>query len=380
MEHEDKILNEMEFIKNKGMKACIFGAGQYGSGLAYDIVKSFGIQIRFYCDNDSTLWGNIIRDDIVCISPDDILKKETEACFIFIGSKTGTDEVLKQVEHFNFEIVITLSELLGLGNIVRDFLSGKIISEQMQAENERFDWTVDMVKNNEIHNKSGKECAVFTCITGNYDHVSEPGFYSDAYDYYLISDKNPGQLKVMEWIDSNMIIPAKIVDNIRRNRFCKINAPYIFSEYKYSVYIDGTIEVLGDLSQYISKIGKSGIAIFKHPERNCIYSEAVACGVRKADSLDKIYAQVTDYFNEGMPYDYGLFECGILIRENSNPICREIMLDWWNEVFNRSYRDQLSFTYCLWKNGLKCEDVGILGENLRTCVEFRHVRHHRYKY
>ncbi|MCM1154897.1 MAG: DUF616 domain-containing protein [Roseburia sp.] len=380
MKHEDKILSEIELIKNKGMSVCIFGAGRFGSGLAYDIVKSFGVRVHFYCDNAPALWGNIIRDDIVCVSPTDILEKEIEACFVFIGSKTGMDDVVKQIERFNFKIIITLSELLGLSNIVKDFLDGKIISEQMPVENERFNWNVDMVKKNRVHNNSGKECAVFTCITGNYDHVNEPGFCSDACDYYLISDENPGQLDVMQWIDINTVVPDKVTDNIRRNRFCKINAPYIFSEYKYSVYIDGTIEISGDLNQYISKTGKSGIAIFKHPERNCIYSEAIACGVRKADSFSKIYTQVMTYLKEGMPYDYGLFECTILVRDNSNPACRKLMLDWWNEVFNWSYRDQLSFTYCLWKNGLKSEDVGMLGENYRTSGVFRRVRNHQYKY
>ena len=144
--------------------------------------------------------------------------------------------------------------------------------------------------------------------------------------------------------------------------------------------MDGTIKIFGDLNKYINKIGKSGIAIFRHPERNCIYSEAVACAVRNADNFNGIYTQVTDYLNEGMPYHFGLFECTILIRDNSNPICRKIMLDWWNEVFNRSYRDQLSFTYCLWKNELKYEDIGILGEDYRISLEFKRVRNHRYKY
>lgn len=380
MEYQDEILNKIELIKSKRMKTCIFGAGQYGTGMAYDILKSFGIQILCYSDNDPVFWGKTVRDDVICVSPDNILPKGITACFIFIGSKIGTDEVLEQMKQLDLNVIITLSELLSLSIITDNFLNGKIISEHMQVNNESMIWDVNRVKKGCIHNDNGRECAVFTCITGNYDRVNEPKFYSDNCDYYLISDENSEKLKGMQWIDIRTVVPDKVVDNIRRNRFCKINAPYIFSEYKYSIYIDGTIEILGDLNKYINKIGKSGIAIFKHPERNCIYQEAVACGVRKADSVSKIYTQVTDYFNEGMPYDFGLFECTILIRDNSNPICQKIMLDWWNEVFNRSYRDQLSFTYCLWKNGLKYEDVGILGENYRTSVEFRRIRNHKYRY
>jgi hypothetical protein len=380
MEHEEEILNKIELIKNNKMNTCIFGAGQYGMGMAYDILKSFGITIACYCDNDSTLWGKTIRDDVICVSPNCILQKGITACFVFIGSKVGTDEVLRQIEYLGLRIIITLSELIGLSKITDNFLNGKIISNQIRVKNERLIWTVDMVKKGNVHNENKKECAVFTCITGDYDHVNEPKFYSNNCDYYLLSDKRPERLKGMQWIDIDAIVPEKVVDNIRRNRFCKINAPYIFSEYKYSIYMDGTIKIFGDLNKYINKIGKSGIAIFRHPERNCIYSEAVACAVRNADNFNGIYTQVTDYLNEGMPYHFGLFECTILIRDNSNPICRKIMLDWWNEVFNRSYRDQLSFTYCLWKNELKYEDIGILGEDYRISLEFKRVRNHRYKY
>lgn len=380
MEHPDEILNKIELIKNKRMNTCIFGAGQYGTGMAYEILKSFGIQISYYCDNNSAVWGKTVREDVTCISPDDILQKGITACFIFIGSKSGTDEVSKQLRELGLKVIITLSELLSLSIITDNFMNGKIISNQMREKNEYLSWTADMIKKGCIHNKSGKECAVFTCITGNYDCVNEPEFYSDNCDYFLLSDEPPKTLNGMQWIDVDTMIPNIVSDNIRRNRFCKINAPYIFSEYKYSVYIDGTIKIIGDINKYLKKTGKTGMAIFKHPERDCIYSEAVACGVSKADSFEKIYTQVRDYLDEGMPYNYGLFECTILVRNNRNPICKKVMIDWWNEVFNRSYRDQLSFTYCLWKNGLKYEDIGVLGENYRTSAEFLRVRNHQRKF
>lgn len=42
----------------------------------------------------------------------------------------------------------------------------------------------------------------------------------------------------------------------------------------------------------------------------------------------------------------------------------------WMEVYVHSYRDQLSFTYSLWKNGLTADEVGALGEYMRKNNDF----------
>ena len=86
--------------------------------------------------------------------------------------------------------------------------------------------------------------------------------------------------------------------------------------------------------------------------KNWLYQVAVNCA---RDLLKSRWHK-----REKMPVNYGQFACGILIRENHNPLCRLVMEDWWREVFAKSYRDQLSFMYCLWKNGLNASDVGCL--------------------
>ena len=58
-----------------------------------------------------------------------------------------------------------------------------------------------------------------------------------------------------------------------------------------------------------------------------------------------------------MPEDFGVFLCGVLIREHNNPVCVKLMEDWWKELEEGSRRDQISFPYVLWKNGYVKEDV-----------------------
>lgn len=197
-------------------------------------------------------------------------------------------------------------------------------------------------------------------------------------DYYLISDRKPEKLNVFQWIDINEIIPENVIDNRRKNRFCKINAPYIFSNYKYSIYIDGNVQIMGDIRKYFGKIGKSGIAAFKYQEGVCLYEHALAIINAKIENNNLIFKQINDYSREGMPRRYGMVECTILVRDHTNIVEKKLMQDWWNEVFNYSCRDQISFPYCLWKNNLKCEDVGLLGENILANIDFRITSRHHY--
>ena len=41
------------------------------------------------------------------------------------------------------------------------------------------------------------------------------------------------------------------------------------------------------------------------------------------------------------------------------------MNKWWREFLHyKSYRDQLSLPYVMWRFGLKYTDIGLLGENI----------------
>ena len=93
--------------------------------------------------------------------------------------------------------------------------------------------------------------------------------------------------------------------------------------------------------------------------------------------MSPIRNQMCKYRQEGMPREYGEFECGILVRENKNILCKTIMHDWWREVYVHSYRDQLSFTYSLWKNGVKSSKIGKLGVDIRENSDLIFVKGHK---
>lgn len=145
------------------------------------------------------------------------------------------------------------------------------------------------------------------------------------------------------------------------------------NEYDYTIYIDGSIKIIGDINQYINRYSKGASMIgFPHYERDCIYEEAEICKKYKLDKPEIIDEQMSFYKSKGFPEHYGLNACGIMVRSNRDQTLNKVMDDWWYEVNTHSKRDQLSFNYVCWKNNYQfdlCDlyiDLNNYFVNMRT--------------
>lgn len=374
MRKQIEINRDLDYIKSNNLEVYAFGCGSMGKGPGFDIVNFLGMRITNYCDNDSGLWGKEIRSGVTCISPEIFRHKKNVACFALVGC-TLEEEILNQLKEYGIKIIITYQEICILDAVIERFIEYCSRENVWSGEPEKEEL---MYRITPVSNPKNKKFAVYTCIAGGYDSVVEPAYPSEDCDYYLISDRNPQNLEIFQWMNLNEIVPEGVEDNFRKNRFCKILGPEIFSEYDYSIYVDGNIKIMGDVRKYAGMTGRSGIAAHELPDLDDLYAHAMVCTIAKFDKRSLVYKQIDDYYKEGMPRHYGMFECTILVRENKNPICRRIMADWWDQVWKRSYRDQLSLTYCLWKNGMTAGDAGVLGKNYRMNADFRRTsEHHR---
>lgn len=88
--------------------------------------------------------------------------------------------------------------------------------------------------------------------------------------------------------------------------------------------------------------------------------------------------QVIAYHKEGMPLHYGLTQNCIILRYHNNENCKRLMELWWNEVKEKSHRDQLSLYYCLWKDRQNGNDTNItvLDKSIFYGDTFRWEIHH----
>lgn len=359
----ENIREKIDRIKARKMEICIFGAGKMGTGFWYDMLGELQIKPGYFCDNDPGKWGREIRDGILCISPGELAEKKDCACFVLIGV-FKINIIKKQLFDMGMETVVVFSDLYMLDEVKQIFYSrpfaydDRIYREKLEILEQGDE------KEIEVLNPENKKIAVYTCITGNYEEILEPEVVSDQCNYFVISDEKPKKTKVYRWIATKDVVPDWVEDHVRRNRYCKINGEKIFKNYRYSFYIDGSDKIVGDIAHYVTQTGRSGIALRPHllyPDLD-VYTEAIQCISCHLDDENLIRWQIEAYRKENMPEKFGMFECNVIIREHGNKFCQEIMKKWWKEVFTRSCRDQLSFTYCLWKSGMCADDVGTIGK------------------
>ena len=72
----DNLSTYMELMDKKaGYKyICLFGAGDAADKYWYQFVIDRGFKVDFFCDNDTEKWNKTIINNIMCISPEELLK------------------------------------------------------------------------------------------------------------------------------------------------------------------------------------------------------------------------------------------------------------------------------------------------------------------
>lgn len=213
---------------------------------------------------------------------------------------------------------------------------------------------------------------VFTAITDNYEALKE---HQNTLDAEFIAYSN-SQINSISW---KLLPPTNIFSNPRRNaRWHKINSHLL--DYEYSIWIDGSMEIKQPAEWFIKNYLKDAdIATFRHPDRDCLYQEAEACSQFGFDDPQIIKSQVERYKKEGYPKKNGLAETKMVIRRNNKKV-EEFNRLWLYEITNYSFRDQISFNYCVWKSGIKLNyielitDAPIWTERYPGCLYTQHKR------
>lgn len=221
--------------------------------------------------------------------------------------------------------------------------------------------------------------AVYAALFGAYDKVYEPATTDDRCDYYIFTDQEIDSRS--HWKKVSLSVEEQdFVDKLTdtdKNRYFKMLGYRRFLDYRYSIYIDINLEIYGDITKFpIYADNPIGIALYNHPARDCIYNEAEVCVILGKAKKRDVRLQMKKYQHKGMPQHYGMCECGVIARDNKNEQCVKLMEDWWHEFRKSSVkRDQLVFPFVLWKNHIKIDRIGCLGENIASDGKFRMRMH-----
>ena len=229
---------------------------------------------------------------------------------------------------------------------------------------------IDKIESNYF---SDKKIAIYTSVFGKYDNLLEPLFLPDNCDFFVITDLEVDSSSAWKKIDT---LPEMAnMSNVEKNRYVKINPHLLFKDYDYSIYVDGNIKIMSDLTEYIHMLNEVGIGTHLHHLRNCVYDELIAINKSKKDTKENIAKHRKLLDENGMPKKYGLLQCSVIVREHNNPTCVKIMNEWWNEFKNYSKRDQISLPHVLYSNGITVDKVGVLGNNIYKNPSFRIMNH-----
>jgi hypothetical protein len=218
-----------------------------------------------------------------------------------------------------------------------------------------------------------KNKVVYTCISGNYDTIKDIEVIDPTFDYICFSDSE--KLVSKTWTIRK--IPSFLIglDNTRIARCIKVLPHYFLSEYDISVWVDGNIQVVGSMEEFINNnITDKNIFIPKHPLRLSIYDESVAVLKLKKDDEVVVKRQIKKYRKEEYPDNDGLCQSNVIIRRHNNTDIISFGEQWWNEILFHSKRDQLSFNYISWKNNHI--EIGILNPNIISSKYFKYWSHH----
>lgn len=220
-----------------------------------------------------------------------------------------------------------------------------------------------MVNHNQKKNK-----VIYTCITGNYVDLQLHEYIDNTWDYVCFTD-NKELLSYKQygcWHIRPIIFGE--LDNTRNNRWHKTHPHILFPDYEESIYLDGNMNIISSYVFNCIENSKNNILLPKHWKDNCVYEEIknviniiVPDGGEKIENVIKMKNFLTEH---NFPKNYGLNENNFIYRKHNDQKIIDINEMWWTFIRDYTKRDQLSFSYVLYKHGIKPSDIAI--ENLRN--------------
>lgn len=314
------------------MKVILWGTGQNGEAAWKEINESpdkYKDDYVAFTDNNPELWGKHFHDKEI-IAPTELKKIEVDCIVITSIYVKAISSQLETELQISKDIIYTFDEYKS-----KCFCSWAYQNRYAPLCTENLHPVFKLDK-----------LVIYTAITGEYDELRDPLYVADEVKYVCFTN-NP-DLKSDIW-EIRYIVGSNR-DNVHLARHIKMNPHIYLSEYETSVWVDGQLQILDDLREYIAKYQlKSGILCFPHYKRDCICDEVAACIYLNKGNKKDMIMQVANYLKEGYPLNNGLIETGCIVRAHNDAKVRALMEAWEQEIVQYSVRDQLSFPYVCWK-------------------------------
>ncbi|OAY78678.1 hypothetical protein ACMD2_02187 [Ananas comosus] len=209
---------------------------------------------------------------------------------------------------------------------------------------------------------------VATAIFGNYDIMQQPKNISEYSQkevcfYMFVDEETEAYIKNSSLLDGSnraglwrliLVRNLPFADPRRNGKVPKLLLQRLFPNARYSLWIDGKLELIVDPFQILERFlwrKKATFAISRHYRRFDVFEEAEANKAAGKYENASIDYQIEFYKSEGLthyspaklPITSDVPEGCVIIREHT-PITDLFTCLWFNEVDRFTSRDQLSFS------------------------------------
>lgn len=207
---------------------------------------------------------------------------------------------------------------------------------------------------------------VYTAIVGNYDIMPViQDYVREGWRYVCFTD-NKTLLRLGRFAHWE-IKPLRFteLDSTKNARWHKTHNADLFPDCAESLWVDANINILTPYIFELVENANSDLLVPKHYCRKSVYQELEAVNALSLETFDNIKFIDKFLHSEGMPDNFGLNETNLLYRQH-NQRTTKLMQDWWHMIEHYSKRDQLSFSYVLWKNSINVNDISIPNARIDT--------------
>jgi len=198
---------------------------------------------------------------------------------------------------------------------------------------------------------SSSPICIYSCVTGQYHAGLQPHPIIPDVEWICFSDTLTNH---PDWEIRHIDVPVGV--SPRRAAKGPKMLPHVFvPEFRRSIWIDGTVRVDSPAfaAEAMAWTHGSGIAMFRHPQRHDIFSEAVVSLTMAKYQDEPIVDQANWYRDRGIPHDSGLWAAGIIARDDESDLVRALGEAWLAEIDRWSVQDQLALPWVLWKMGVE---------------------------
>ncbi|MEM8871272.1 MAG: hypothetical protein AAGE38_12785, partial [Pseudomonadota bacterium] len=191
--------------------------------------------------------------------------------------------------------------------------------------------------------------AVYTCAIGDHDWIHRPQVKPPGVDFIRFSNARPW--RPMGWHYQDLPpIPGADTPRVL-SRFPKLRPMDALPNYEIAIWIDASVEIIGDITPLIQGFRETDtdIALFPHPSGRTVAEEftfAIEAGRIGPEFYQAADRQKQRYAEMGLS-DRKIIEASIIFYRLPSEALREAGQAWWHEITHFTERDQVSQPYAM---------------------------------